>query len=93
MKQEAAAKTTHDVSGDPTFGVGGVALAFLDTTWRIAVPVILFTIIGIYADLHLGTKPWLTLVSVVIGFVGAYRLVKKQIESVARIEKKLERKK
>ncbi|HSX17688.1 MAG TPA: AtpZ/AtpI family protein [Patescibacteria group bacterium] len=87
MKQAAAAKTTPTTSGDLQLGAGSVALTFLDTTWRIATPVVLFTFIGIYADLHLGTKPWLTLLCVVIGFAGAVLLVKRQLEAVANVEK------
>lgn len=87
MKQ-AAAKTTHATSGEPTFGAGAVALTFLDTTWRIATPVILFTALGIAADLRFGTKPWLTLLSVVIGFVFAVLLVKRQLEAIQKEERK-----
>lgn len=82
MTKKAAHKTTHSTSGQDSLGVGGVALAFLDTTWRIATPVILFTLLGIAVDVHAGTKPWVTLIAVVIGFVVAVLLVKKQIEAV-----------
>ncbi|HKU18081.1 MAG TPA: AtpZ/AtpI family protein [Candidatus Saccharimonadales bacterium] len=87
MKQ-AAAKTTDSASGDPHLGVGSVALAFLDTTWRIATPVVLCTLLGIYADLHLGTKPWLTLLAVIVGFICGALLVKKQIQAVQKMEDK-----
>ena len=88
MKQAAAAKTTHTVIGEPSLGFGGVALAFLDTTWRIATPVILCTLAGIYADLHLHTKPFLTLLAVVLGFGMAALLVKRQIEAVEAVQKR-----
>ncbi len=87
MKQ-AAAKTTDSASGGPLFGAGTIAITFLDTTWRIATPVVLFTLLGIYADLHLKSKPWLTLLGVVIGFAGAVLLVKKQIAAVQKMEDK-----
>ena len=87
MKQ-AAAKTTDSVSGEPHLGFGGVAVAFLDTTWRIAVPVVTFTLLGIVADRRLGTKPWITLASVIIGFVLAALLVKRQIAAVEKEDKK-----
>jgi hypothetical protein len=86
MTSKAAAKTTRTSSGDPSFGVGSVAVTFLDTTWRIATPVVLFTLLGIAADLHFGTKPWLTLPSVVVGFVFAILLVKRQLEAVQKDE-------
>jgi hypothetical protein len=92
MKQ-AAAKTTHSVSGEPLLGAGSVALTFLDTTWRIATPVVLFTVVGIAADLRFGTKPWLTLPSVVIGFVGAALLIKRQLEAVSLAENNQEQRK
>lgn len=82
--KKAAAKTTSSTSGKPQFTVGMVGIQLLDTTWRIVVPVVLFTIIGIALDLRLGTKPWLTLPLVVFGFFVAGWLVKKQIEAVQR---------
>jgi F0F1-type ATP synthase assembly protein I len=45
-----------------------IGQALLATTWRIVVPVVLFTGLGIYGDLHIGSKPWLTLLGVTIGF-------------------------
>jgi len=82
MTAKAAAKTTRTPRVAPTFGAGAIAATFLDTTWRIATPVVLFTLLGIAADLQLSTKPWLTLPSVVIGFYFAYVLVKRQLEAV-----------
>ncbi|HSX29013.1 MAG TPA: AtpZ/AtpI family protein [Candidatus Saccharimonadales bacterium] len=83
MTSKAAAKTTRATSGEPTFGSVVIVHTFLDTTWRIAVPVVLFTLLGIAADRTFGTKPWLTLPSVVIGFVFAVLLVKRQLDAVA----------
>ncbi len=88
MKQAAAAKTTHSVSGDPTLGVRAVAVAFLDTTWRIAFPVLLFTGLGIYIDLHAGTKPWVTFICVIIGFALALVLIKRQLARARSMEDK-----
>lgn len=51
-----------------------------DTTWRIAVPVLLFAGVGIFADRNWGSKPWLTLLGTAIGFVCAALLVKRQLE-------------
>lgn len=68
-------------------GVGAVALTFLDTTWRIAVPAVLFTFLGIFVDLRLGTKPWLTLLAVLCGFGVAALLVKRQLEAVQQTER------
>lgn len=52
-----------------------VGQMLLETTWRIAVPVVLLAGLGIFADLHLGTKPWLTLLGAILGFVLASLLI------------------
>jgi len=88
MKQAAAHSTTKSPQTDLTFGVGAIAVAFLDTTWRIAIPVLAMTMLGIFADRKLGTKPWLTLLSVVIGFGLAALLVKRQIAAAQKMEGK-----
>jgi hypothetical protein len=88
MKQ-AAAKTTQPVSGESLFGVGAIALTFLDTTWRIATPMVLFTVLGIVADLSFGTKPWLTLlIGVPLGGMFAVLLVKNQLQQIEKMESK-----
>ncbi len=51
----------------------------LDTTWRMTIPVLLFAGIGIFMDIALHSKPWLTLLGAVIGFGFAAELVKRQI--------------
>lgn len=84
MKQAAAHPTTSTAGGKSPFTAGAIGLTLLDTTWRIAVPVILFAGLGIFADRSLGTKPWLTLLAVVIGFVFAGLLLKKQLEASER---------
>ena len=87
MKQAAASPTTKAPSGKAPFTAGVVALTFLDTTWRMATPILLFTVLGIIADRTFGTKPWLTLlVAVPLGFVLAILLVKRQLEAVEKSE-------
>ncbi|HUC89973.1 MAG TPA: AtpZ/AtpI family protein [Patescibacteria group bacterium] len=86
MKQTAASKTTKTIPAD-NFTIGSVGLQLLDTTWRIAVPVLIFALLGIFADLRLGTKPWMTILGVAIGFVFAAKLVNKQIKAVEKQEK------
>jgi F0F1-type ATP synthase assembly protein I len=88
MKQAADSTTTSSRGHGATFGAGVVALTFLDTTWRIAVPVVGFTLLGIFADRRLGTKPWLTFVAVLLGFGLAVLLVKRQLEAVQKAEDK-----
>lgn len=82
--KKAAAHPTHINSRTPApFTVGSVGLQFLDTTWRIAVPVVIFVVLGIIADRSFGTKPWVTLAGAVLGFVAAGWLVKREIAAVA----------
>ena len=57
-------------------------MQFADTTWRIATPVILFAAFGLFLDRQLNSGPWLTLTGMVIGFVAAGALVKKQLNAV-----------
>jgi hypothetical protein len=59
-------------------------LTMADTTWRIFVPAILFTAPGIWGDLHFGTKPWLTFTGLLVGFVAAGLLVRKQLKTIQR---------
>jgi F0F1-type ATP synthase assembly protein I len=85
MKKAAAQPTTKSPSGTSDhFSLGSLAFDFLDTSWRIAVPVVLFASIGIFADIKLGSKPWLTLLGTIIGFVFAGVLLKEQLKIVAR---------
>jgi hypothetical protein len=53
-----------------------------DTTWRMFVPTIGFTLVGLYADTMFGTKPWLMVTGIIIGSIFAGLLVKKQLQKV-----------
>ena len=89
MKPAAEHTTTNTSGGKAPFTAGIIGMTFLDTTWRIVTPVLLFTILGIAADLKLGTKPWLTIVvAVPLGFVFAVLLVKRQLEAVEKYEER-----
>lgn len=57
-------------------------LTLADTTWRIAFPVLLCVGGGIWTDLKFGTKPWVTLSGLVIGFGIAVLLIRQQIHAV-----------
>lgn len=61
----------------------GLLLATIgDTTWRMFVPSIGFTLLGVWADSQLGTKPWLMIIGIAVGCLGAFLLVKKQISGI-----------
>ncbi|HEV2413083.1 MAG TPA: AtpZ/AtpI family protein [Candidatus Saccharimonadales bacterium] len=55
-----------------------------DTTWRIFVPVGGLAGIGIWADLHYHTKPWITFSGVAVGFVIAFFLIRQQLKAVMK---------
>lgn len=56
-----------------------VGRELMDTTWRITVPVLLFAVVGIFIDKAVGSKPWVTLLGAMIGFLVATLLIKRQI--------------
>ena len=50
----------------------GVILATIgDTTWRMFVPSVGFTLLGVWADGQFGLKPWLMIAGIVLGATGA----------------------
>jgi len=79
MKKAATHTTSPAVSAQPGFGFGSLGVQFLDTTWRMGTPVLIFAILGIMFDRHFGTKPWVTLAAVLAGFGVAAWLVKLQL--------------
>jgi hypothetical protein len=53
-----------------------------DTTWRMFVPTIGLTILGLLADKWLHTTPWIMIFGIIAGAYLAYLLVKNQIKRV-----------
>jgi hypothetical protein len=84
MTKKAANPTTPSHAGDKPFTIATLGLDLLDTTWRIVVPVIIFSALGIFADIQLDTRPWMTLAGIVIGFVFAGLLIKKLLSTIQR---------
>lgn len=58
-----------------------VALQLLDTTWRVAVPIILFTFLGNKFDKALGTSPLLIILGLFLSLAVAALLVYRQIQT------------
>lgn len=58
-----------------------------DTTWRMFVPSIGFTLLGVWLDSIWGTKPWAMVVGIALGCLGAYALVAKQLKTIKRSRK------
>lgn len=79
MKQKAAAPTTRYLSASSTFTFGRLAVDFLDTLWRIALPLVLLAGVGIVADIGLSSAPWLTLAGMVAGVACSGFLIRKRV--------------
>jgi hypothetical protein len=89
MTQKAADHpTTRPRRVNDTLTLGTLGSDLLDTAWRIAIPVLIFALLGIFADKNLETAPWITLIGVVIGFVIAGLLIKKQLATLEQRENK-----
>ena len=55
-----------------------------DTTWRMFIPTIGLTVLGLLADKSFHTTPWLMSVGIVTGSYIAYVLVKRQMKKVQK---------
>lgn len=53
-----------------------------DTTWRMFVPTVGLTVLGLLADKWLQTTPWLMTAGIVLGIFAAFALVKRQLKKV-----------
>lgn len=72
-----------DSSVPPTSSTALLLLGtFADTTWRMLVPSVGLTLLGVWLDSMWGTKPWLMVLGIVIGSIGAVLLVKQQFVKV-----------
>ena len=58
-----------------------------DTTWRMFVPSIGFTLLGVWLDGQLSTKPWLMIIGIGVGCLLAFVLVYRQLAAVKRNNK------
>jgi F0F1-type ATP synthase assembly protein I len=88
MNKAADHPTTKSDSSKDQFSLSTLALDLLDTTWRIAIPVVLFAGAGIFLDRKINSAPWFTLAGTVMGFVLAGVLLKQQLQTVQQEEKK-----
>lgn len=55
-----------------------------DTSWRMFLPTVGGTILGVYGDNQFSTKPWLTLGGIIIGTMMATALIRNQMKKVQR---------
>lgn len=61
-----------------------ILLTIGDTTWRMFVPAVGFTLLGVWLDARCGTKPWLMFGGIAIGCLGAYLLVARQLGAIKK---------
>ena len=72
--------TTGSESKSP-FGDWAIALQLADTTARVAIPIVIFTLGGIWLDKQSGSKPLYTLIGLFGSLILSTILVYKQIKS------------
>ena len=58
-----------------------------DTTWRMFVPTVGLTVLGLLVDKQLHTTPWIMIAGIILGTIGAYLLVRRQIKEVQKNDK------
>lgn len=61
-----------------------LVLTIADTTWRLFVPSIGLTIVGLLLDKHLKTTPWIMTAGVILGVMVAILLVRAQLKKVEK---------
>lgn len=79
--------TVHDGSEVSDGSSSGPAsLVFLatmaDTTWRMFVPTVGMTLLGVWVDAWLHTKPWMMFLGIVLGIAAVIVLVARQIKQL-----------
>lgn len=57
-------------------------MTMADTTWRMFLPIIGLTVLGLLADKWLHTTPWIMIVCMIIGIVIAGLLIRQQLQRV-----------
>jgi len=55
-----------------------------DTTWRLFVPSVGFTILGLVLDKQFGMTPWLMILGIILGSTIAILLVTAQVKKVKK---------
>lgn len=57
-------------------------LTLADTTWRLFIPTVGFTILGLILDKQVQTTPWIMIAGIVVGVVVAILLIRAQLKKV-----------
>ena len=84
------AKKTHVQTGKKSEAEVSLLMAktVAGTTWRMFVPTIGFTLVGLAADYCYGTKPWLMVAGIALGFAVSFSLVWLQVAQIRSQESK-----
>lgn len=70
---------SDDNLAQTTFSASSLLLMIGDTTWRMLVPSVGFTLLGVWLDSLWGTKPWLMFAGIAVGAFFAVFLVRLQL--------------
>lgn len=83
MKQAAAKQTTTkgENNKQPDFDGWLIGMQLLDTSWRVALPILLLSYVGISLDRHFHTNPLYSLIGFFTSLVVASILVYKQVKA------------
>jgi F0F1-type ATP synthase assembly protein I len=90
MKKTAAHSATsiNKTNNSQILSTKQLGQNYLATGSRIIIPVVLMAFVGVIGDSILHTKPWMTLIGLVIGFMLASILVKRQGPDTEAVAKK-----
>jgi F0F1-type ATP synthase assembly protein I len=81
MKKAAGKTTTKRGSASkPDISGTVIALQLLDTGWRVALPILLFTLLGVKFDKAMDTNPLFTIIGLFLAIGVAILLVYRQIQ-------------
>jgi positive regulator of sigma E activity len=59
-------------------------LTLADTTWRLFLPIVGLTILGLIVDKSLATTPWLMIIGILMGVGMAIILVRAQMKKIGK---------
>lgn len=75
----------RDATTPPNSTASVLLVDIADTSWRMFIPTIGLTILGLLVDKALHTTPWIMIVGIVLGSLAAWRLVCAQLRKVKNI--------
>ncbi len=77
-------QSSSNLPGERTNRTTGLLFATLaDTTWRLFVPTVGLTLLGVWLDQRATTRPWLMIAGIVIGTLLAVALVRRQMQATS----------